>query len=136
MIIFDFVAYKVYKMVKKGRQYEGVEKIATAFLLAFPVTILVSTIINNMGKIYNLNIVDFLYKFGRLPFFIVFTIPMMLVIALYLNKISVDIEYRISTNSILKKMDKIPNLIIYFLFGILNFILSVIINEFTIKYLI
>ncbi len=136
MIVFDFVAYKVYKMVKKGKQYEGVEKIATAFLLAFPVTILVSTIINNIGKLYNLNIVAFLYKFGRLPFFIVFTIPMILIIALYLNKISVKIEQRFSTNSILRKMDKIPNFIIYFLFGILNFIFSVIINEFTIKYLI
>jgi len=135
MVIFDFIVYKVYKLVLSGKQYKGIEEVITACILAFPLTILVSTIINNIGKIFNLEIVDFVYKLGRIPFYILFSVPLIIIILFYLNRNLRELEYRISTNSILKKIDKLPNFIIYLFFAIINLLFSILINEITNKYL-
>ncbi|MFV0145930.1 hypothetical protein OBJ96_08295 [Empedobacter falsenii] len=129
MIIFDFVAYKVYKMVKKGKQYQGAEFLFTACALGMPVTLLITILINSLEKKYNSNFINYISSFGKIPYFILFTLPVIVLIYLYLKMSLHEIENKILESKNLRTLDKLPNFLVFVIFWIIIFFTGIFIKE-------
>lgn len=123
MIIFDFVAYKVFKMVEKGKQFEDMEFFATAGILSLPITLFITSTIGIFEKIIGTSFVDSISEIGKVPFFIVFTLPIGILVFFYLRYNIEKIEIKVANNKILNRLDSIPNFIIFFLFYFLCFVI-------------
>ncbi|MFV0143655.1 MULTISPECIES: hypothetical protein [Empedobacter] len=130
MIVFDFVAYKVYKMAKNGKQYKGAEYLFTAFALGVPITLFLTIMINSIEKKYNSNFISYIASYGKIPYFLLFTLPVITLVYIYLKQRLHSVEYKINSSKTLKILDKIPNFLVFIIFWIIIFIISIIIKEF------
>ncbi|SHL57950.1 hypothetical protein SAMN05443634_111126 [Chishuiella changwenlii] len=129
MIVFDFVAYKVYKMAKKGKQYQGAEFLFTACALGMPVTLLLTILVSAIEKQYNSNFVSYIASIGKIPYLLLFTLPIIIVIYIYLKKNLYKVEQRISSSKILRTLDKLPNFLVFVIFWIIIFFTGILIKE-------
>ncbi|WP_333663625.1 hypothetical protein [Chishuiella changwenlii] len=130
MIVFDFVAYKVYKMVKKGKQYEGMELIPTTAAMGFSIIPLLIICGGELEKLFfNKNNIYDILDLGKIPAFLIITLPIMTVIYFYLRLNLYKVEQKISKNRILKSVDSIPNFIVYFTFIISNILITISIHK-------
>lgn len=130
MIIFDFVAYKVFKMVVKGKQFEDMEFFATAGILSLPITLFITSTIGIFEKIIGTSFVDSISEIGKVPFFIVFTLPIGILVFFYLLYNIEKIEIKVANNKILNRLDSIPNFIIFFSLLFFVFCYMILIREF------
>ncbi|WP_395090969.1 hypothetical protein ACF3NR_08020 [Vaginella massiliensis] len=121
MIVFDFVAYKVYKWVVKYKQYEGIEYLPTAGAMGFAIIPLIMLIVTKIEQYFSdKSIVSKIVDLGKIPAFIIITLPLMVLIYYYLRANLYKIEDKIAKNKILQILDRIPNFIVYYIFLMFN----------------
>lgn len=129
MIVFDFVAYKLYKFVVKHKKYEGAELMVTSVLLAMPVTIFVTVTLSVIENNFNYNFIDSIASRGKIPYLLAFTLPITLIIYIYLRVHLHKIEDKLIQYKILRILDKIPGYIIYFIFAMTMAFITVLISK-------
>ncbi len=121
MIVFDFVAYKVYKWVVKYKQYEGIEYLPTAGAMGFAIIPLIMLIVTKIEQYFSdKSIVSKIVDLGKIPAFIIITLPLMVLIYYYLRANLYKIEDKIAKSKILQILDRIPNFIVYYIFLMFN----------------
>jgi hypothetical protein len=130
MILFDFVAYKIFKMIVKGKQFEEMEFFATAGILSLPLTLFITSTFGIIEKIVGTTFVDSISGIGKIPFFIVFTLPIGILVFFYLRNNIEKIEIEVAKNKILNRLDRIPDFIIFFSLLFFVFGYMIIIREF------
>lgn len=129
MIVFDFVAYKVYKMVKKGKQYQGAEFLFTTCALGMPITLLLTILVNSIEKQHNSNFVSYIASLGKIPYLLLFTLPIVILIYIYLKIRLHKIENKILESKSLRTLDKLPNFLVFVIFWIIIFFTGILIKE-------
>ncbi|WP_334127091.1 hypothetical protein [Empedobacter brevis] len=130
MIIFDFVAYKVYKMVVKYKQYEGIEWLPVTGAMTFSIVPLMMIIITEIEKyFFGGSIISQIAEMGKIPSFLMITLPIMIIIYFYLRFNLHKIQDQIARSKPLQILDKLPNFLVYFIFVLFSCFLAILIHK-------
>lgn len=117
-------------MVVKYKQYEGIEYLPTAGAMGYPVAILIAIIITEIEQhFFCKSIISNIADMGKIPFFLIITLPIMVIIYFYLRSNLYKMEDKIAKSRTLQTLDKIPNLIVYFTFAMLNIFIAIAIHK-------